>query len=68
MLEMPLDIMCKSRKPLKTIYPFGRKSYRSTSCKVKISFSYIFFKWLLLSMGADEFKNYNLIQYGTVNE
>lgn len=68
MLEMPLDIMCKSRKPLKTIYLFGRKSYSSNSYKVKISFSYIYFKWLLLLMGADEFKNYNLIQYGTVNE
>lgn len=30
--------------------------------------SLIFLKWLLLSMGADEFKNYNLIQYDAVNK
>ena len=45
MLKMPLDISdkmwCKSRKPLKTTYIFllfiaqDRKSYRSTSYKVK---------------------------------
>lgn len=35
MLEMSLDIgdgmLCKSGKPLKSICPFGRKSYRTNS-------------------------------------